>query len=885
MLLVFAQPLVDGGVVVENLYLHAVIGGVDAHRGADADAVVDPFLHELEFETQDEIVVFLLGVEVSAAAVLRRDEDRAVDGDVVDGVAGPFVHRGSVEEHFEPFGGLLGRKFETRRGGQLADVHFAEADGFVARDQQDLPGRVCGNFTVAGVFENDVVARRDAVQHHRHTVVHHPYLHRVPLPGTVGRRGCRVVVEPVARQRTGVPASEGDLRDRADAEARFALGLPVDDQAEVFILLCRAQCASVRRSRKHAVCRAPGFGSSGVGLLLRFCQLFGLHRLADFGIAGDGFPAARGKGCRDESFGGEFRQQALDLVDGVTRVGVGFGQSGIDFLCLFQRCGDGLSAHVGIFRRCGLHDQRCGFGRGRVIHVACRQHQRGEGLGTGQRPEQFVLHLGRGIQFEGAAVELVFADGGVGGRRHEIRVARDRRIGPCGVLLCEVIQYVDHRGVLNRQQGREGGFAVGGGQQGRNGLLVGGLRQQGIVAGFFAGGGHPRHRLPISGGGRLFGQGVFQPGLQGFHISLLRLIHEVAQTVEIADGRHACQCIVCSGPHGGIGGFQQGEDLVGGLFETAFGDEFQGIGLRGGRAVEGRDEGGVGLAVEGGQGSRGLPGVRPAELGDEGLEGLLPADLARGADGCVGQLGVGRHDGGDDRSGLRGGMAVSEPADDIGFRRIVLQRREFSGDCGVEGVVGGLRGAIERRAAVGPVGILQRGQHLLRPFPCVRAQDDFQPCDPYVLRHAGFAQGLGSGEGFGIPCGGQPRQQVDIRPCGLASFKGVTGGFGRLRERCERRFAAALRQRVVDRLLRGLVGRGVRGPFQQRGFGGRESFVRCGIGQQGFRSGALFDQREDRPVGPGRGDKSAHGVVCQVFVCGVFHEYGDLVSRCAELQL
>ena len=68
-LLVFAQSLVDGCVVVENLYLHAVIGGVDAHRRADADAVVDPFLHELEFEPQDEIGVLLLGVEVARSAV------------------------------------------------------------------------------------------------------------------------------------------------------------------------------------------------------------------------------------------------------------------------------------------------------------------------------------------------------------------------------------------------------------------------------------------------------------------------------------------------------------------------------------------------------------------------------------------------------------------------------------------------------------------------------------------------------------------------------------------------------------------------------------------------------------------------------------------------
>ena len=82
--------------------------------------------------------------------------------------------------HLWSLRGLLGRELETRRRGQLADVHFAEADGSRASDEQDLTLGVGGDFTVAGVFENDVVACRDAVQHHRHAVVHHPDLHRVP---------------------------------------------------------------------------------------------------------------------------------------------------------------------------------------------------------------------------------------------------------------------------------------------------------------------------------------------------------------------------------------------------------------------------------------------------------------------------------------------------------------------------------------------------------------------------------------------------------------------------------------------------------------------------------------------------------------------------------
>ena len=101
-----------------------MIGGVDAHGGAYADAVVDALSVEGEFESQDEISVLLLGVEVARSAVLRRHVDRSVDGDVVGGVPGPLVHRRTVEEHLEAVGSLFLREFEARRGGQFADVQF-----------------------------------------------------------------------------------------------------------------------------------------------------------------------------------------------------------------------------------------------------------------------------------------------------------------------------------------------------------------------------------------------------------------------------------------------------------------------------------------------------------------------------------------------------------------------------------------------------------------------------------------------------------------------------------------------------------------------------------------------------------------------------------------
>ena len=182
--------------------------------------------------------------------------------------------------------------------------------------------------------------------------------------------------------------------------------------------------------------------------------------------------------------------------------------------------------------------------------------------------------------------------------------------------------------------------------------------------------------------------------------------------------------------------------------------------------------------------------MRSVELGDEGVEGLLPADPAGGADGRAGEFRIGRRDGGDDRPGLRGGVAGSEPTDNVGFRRVVLQRRQFFGDRGVEVVVGELRGAVERSAAVVPVGVFQGGKHLLRPFFGIRTQGDFQSRDPYVLRHAGFPQGFGRSESLGAPLGGEACEQAYVGACGVAFRERVSGGLG-----C-RGWRATLRRRI-----------------------------------------------------------------------------------------
>ena len=433
---------------------------------------------------------------------------------------------------------------------------------------------------------------------------------------------------------------------------------------------------------------------------------------------------------------------------------------------------------------------------------------------------------------------------------------------------------------MNRQQGRECGLAVVGGQQGVDRLFAGGLRQQGIVAGLFGGGGHlPCHHLVLHVGG-LFGQCVLQSGLKGLHVVSLRLVQQVAQAVEIAGGRDAGQRVVSCRAYGLVAGSEQGEYLVGCGRDAPLGDELQRIGLRGGRAVESCDERCVGLSVECRESCRGLFGMCASELCDERVERLLSSDFPGGADGGQGQFLVGRGNGRDHGVGLRCGVAGAEPAHDVGFRG-VGERRHFLHDCGVEGVVGEIAGEVERGAAVFAVGVFERGEQFRRLFFGVRAEDYSQTCGPDVLRHAGFAQGLGGGDGLAVSCSREPCEQGDVGARCVRFREGVSVGLCGCCERRDRGGCAALGQRVIDSLFRRRAGLGVCGPFQQRGLCGRKALLRGGIGQQGVRGRACVDQCEDLPVGSGRGDQSAHGVVGEVFVRGVFHEYGGFGRRCA----
>ena len=645
------------------------------------------------------------------------------------------MHRHAVEQHLEAFVCLLLREFEARRGGQFADIHFADAYGRLACDEQELSLGVGRDLPVAGVFEDDVFRGRDAVEEDRHTVADDLHLHRIPLPGAVrGCFGCGVVVEPVARQGSGVLAAEGDLRNRADTQPGLCFGLPFEDQFEIFVILRRAYHAGVSRSGQDAAGGGPVLRHGRVGLLLRFRQRLGLHLLAGLGIADHGLPAVRFERYRGISPGGEFGHQALDLVDGVTGVGVGFGQPGIYLHGLFQCCGNRLAAQRGVLRGDGLHDQRRRFGRRGGIHVVHGERQGGEYRGFGEGFEQFVLHLGRGCGLQAPAVELVFAHRRIARLGDEIRVARYCGVGPCGVLPGELVEHFDHRGVLHREQGCECGLPVVGFQQRLDGVVGRRLRQQGVIPGFLGRCGHlPCHHLVLHVGS-LLGQGVFQSGLQGLHVILLRLVQQAAQTVEVCGGRDAGQRVVGCRAHLPVRGVQQGEHLAGGGGDAPFGDELQGVGLRGGISVECRYERGVGLSVECREGRRRLFGVCACQLCDERVQCLLPADLSGGADGCQSQFFVGRGDGCNHGVGLRCGMTCAQPAHDVGFRS-VGERRHLLHDGGVKGVVGEIAGEVERSAAVFAVGVFQRCEYLRGLFSDIRTQYDPQPCGPDVLRH------------------------------------------------------------------------------------------------------------------------------------------------------
>lgn len=91
MLLIVEEAFVNGVIVIKYLYFHTVVGRIDILFCADADTVVHARHVEEEFEAENEITVFFIGVKISAASVIGGDVDIAVYRDVAGGVAVPLI--------------------------------------------------------------------------------------------------------------------------------------------------------------------------------------------------------------------------------------------------------------------------------------------------------------------------------------------------------------------------------------------------------------------------------------------------------------------------------------------------------------------------------------------------------------------------------------------------------------------------------------------------------------------------------------------------------------------------------------------------------------------------------------------------------------------------
>ena len=121
--LILGKPLIDRVIVIENLaFAHAVIGCIHILRSPYAHAIVDTRFLEAELETEDEIAILFLGIEIASVTVIGSDIDSAVDQRIVPQVTGPCGHVGTVEQDL--ISGLclilrkdelLGRRLKTRK--------------------------------------------------------------------------------------------------------------------------------------------------------------------------------------------------------------------------------------------------------------------------------------------------------------------------------------------------------------------------------------------------------------------------------------------------------------------------------------------------------------------------------------------------------------------------------------------------------------------------------------------------------------------------------------------------------------------------------------------------------------------------------------------------
>ena len=134
----------------------------------------------------------------------------------------------------------------------------------------------------------------------------------------------------------------------------------------------------------------------------------------------------------------------------------------------------------------------------------------------GQGPEEFVPDLCSGSEIEPFAVILdLSARLGCG---DEVGITRDGGIGPAGILPGQLMEHIEHGGVVDREQGLECGLGVGCGEQVVDGLPGSGEGQQGVIARFLGCTLQMLRNPCITGIGLLCGKRVFQRRLIVGHL-------------------------------------------------------------------------------------------------------------------------------------------------------------------------------------------------------------------------------------------------------------------------------------------------------------------------------------------------------------------------------
>ena len=470
--------------MVENLYLHPVERGIDAHRRTNTDAVVDALGEEPELEAQDEIAVFPDGVEVPRTAVGGRHVDRTVQRHIIGRIARPLVERTPVEEHLVARGGLVGREGENGCRRQFVDPEVSEGDGSTLSGQFDTAlciNRLAGR---AEVRHHGIFGNFHAILHQRDAIVHDLNIERIPRPRSVVGNGSGGLA--VREPRPGGTA-QADQRHRAHGHAGLALGTPFDPEFEILVFLFSPdRRGSLGGKFEQAVRSAPIGSHRLVGGFAELRHLTGGQPLRLGRIHGHGRPSREPVGGQHgESVRRDLTEQTRDLIHGIPGVGVGFGEFFIDLVRPLQSLADSFAAgHRVALGNDGLHG-RGGRGGGlRIVEVFGGQHQCREGVYARKVAEQFGLHGGRRPECESLSVKLVAADRGHGGLRSQVGIAHQGAVGEHRIFGSDPVKDIGHGRIFDRQQGGESRVAVPGAEpveQAGDSLLRAALRQHGIV--------------------------------------------------------------------------------------------------------------------------------------------------------------------------------------------------------------------------------------------------------------------------------------------------------------------------------------------------------------------------------------------------------------------